>query len=76
MTDEEFEKIWADCKKRDERLEEEWDALPEEEKERRYLEFVSNPSYERIYGYRMERHRGADGKWIYETVSEFDDDYC
>ena len=76
MTDEELDRIWNDCKKRDERLVEEWNALPDEEKERRYYEFISNPANERICGYRMERHLDADGKWVYETISEFDEDYC
>lgn len=35
MTEAEFEKVWEQAKTRDKRLEEEWDALPTEEKERR-----------------------------------------
>lgn len=34
MTQEELDKIWADCKAREEREEAEWEALPEEEKKR------------------------------------------
>nr|DAZ26224.1 MAG TPA: hypothetical protein [Caudoviricetes sp.] len=75
MTNEEFEKIWAEIEEQNARDIAEWDALPEEEKERIFLEFTSNPANERICGYRMERHRGADGKWVYDTISEFDDDY-
>lgn len=75
MTNEEFEKIWAEIEGQNARDIAEWDALPEEEKERIFLEFTSNPANERICGYRMERHRGADGKWVYDTISEFDDDY-
>lgn len=32
MTEEELDRIWADCKAREEREEAEWNALPEEEK--------------------------------------------
>lgn len=35
MTDEELDRIWADCKAREEREKAEWEALPEEEKKRR-----------------------------------------
>lgn len=35
MTDEELDRIWADCKAREERELAEWNALPEEEKKRR-----------------------------------------
>lgn len=74
MTDEEFEKRWAEIEARNEREAAEWEALPEEEKERIFLEFNSDPANERIAGYRMVRHRGEDGKWIYETISEYDDE--
>ena len=47
ITDEEFEKIWADCKANDERLLAEWNALPEEEKKRR-LEKYDPAFVERI----------------------------
>lgn len=47
MTDEEFERNWALAKARDERLEAEWDALPEKEKERR-RKMYSDGFYERI----------------------------
>lgn len=69
-----IDRIWADMKARDEQQAAEWDALPDEEKERIFLEFTSDPANERISGYRMERHRGADGKWVYETISELDDE--
>lgn len=74
MTDQEFEKMWAKIEARNERQAAEWEALPEEEKERIFLEFTSDPANERIAGYRMERHRGTDGKWVYETISELDDE--
>lgn len=74
MTDEEFEKLWSELKARDKEREAEWNALPDEEKERIFLEFTSNPANERIAGYRMERHRGDDGKWVYETISEYEDE--
>lgn len=74
MTDQEFEKIWAEIEARNERQAAEWEALPEEEKERIFLEFTSDPANERIAGYRMERHKDADGKWVYETISELDDE--
>jgi len=35
MTDEELDRIWSDCKAREERELAEWNALPEEEKKRR-----------------------------------------
>ena len=35
ISEEEFEKYWEMAKARDKRLEEEWNALPPEEKERR-----------------------------------------
>lgn len=35
MTDKELDRIWADCKAREEREKAEWEALPEEEKKRR-----------------------------------------
>ncbi|MDO5442397.1 MAG: hypothetical protein Q4G10_01875 [Bacteroidia bacterium] len=35
MTEEELNKIWDDCKAREAKEQAEWDALPEEEKERR-----------------------------------------
>ena len=47
ITDEEFEKIWADCKARDASLEAEWNALPEEEKKRR-LEMYDPDLIERM----------------------------
>ena len=47
MTDEEFEKIWAQCKAHDAELDAQWDALPEEEKERR-RKMYSDGFYERI----------------------------
>lgn len=75
LTDEEFEELWKQTEQQNERHNAAWEALSEEEKERIFLEFTSNPANERICGYRMERHRGADGKWVYDTISEFDDDY-
>ena len=74
MTNQEFERLWADVEARNEQQAAEWKTLSEEEKERIFLEFTSNPANERIAGYRMERHRGADGKWMYETISELDDE--
>lgn len=74
MTNQEFERLWADVKARNEQQTAEWETLSEEEKERIFLEFTSNPANEHIAGYRMERHRGADGKWVYETFSELDDE--
>lgn len=74
MTNEEFEKIWAKIEKQNARDIAKWDALPEEEKESIFLDFTSNPANERICGYRMERHRGANGKWVYEMISEFEDE--
>ena len=47
INEEEFEKIWEQAKARDERLEEAWNALPPEEKERRRKEF-DDGFYERI----------------------------
>lgn len=47
MTDEEFEKIWADCKRRDAQREAEFNALPEEEKKRLEREFI-DPSFDRF----------------------------
>lgn len=47
MTDEEFEKIWADLKARDAKQEAEWEALPEEEKER-YRKKFDDGFYDRI----------------------------
>ena len=47
INEEEFEKIWEQTKARDERLEEAWNALPPEEKERRRKEF-DDGFYERI----------------------------
>lgn len=64
MTDEEFDQIWKDCKERDARLNEDWNALLKEVKERRFLEFNSDPANERIDGVRMERDIGTEGKWI------------
>ena len=74
ISDKDFEKIWADVEARNERKAAEWNALSDEEKERIFLEFTSDPANERIAGYRMERHKGADGKWVYECISEFDDE--
>ncbi len=43
----EFEKVWELAKARDKRLEEEWEALPPEEKERR-RKMYDDGFYERI----------------------------
>ncbi len=47
MTDEEFEELWAWLKERDKKRCAEYDALPEEEKQRREREFEEN-GYERF----------------------------
>ena len=47
INEEEFEKIWEQAKAKDQRLEEEWEALPTEEKERRRKMF-DDGFYERI----------------------------
>ena len=72
MTDQEFERLWAEIEAHNEQQATEWEALSDEEKERIFLEFTSDYANERIAGYRMERHRGEDGKWVYETISELD----
>lgn len=74
MTDQEFERLWAEIEARNEQQATEWEALSDEEKERIFLEFTSDSANERIAGCRMERHRGEDGKWVYETISELDDE--
>ena len=74
MTDQEFERLWAEIEARNEQQAMEWEALSDEEKERIFLEFTSDSANERIAGYRMERHRGSDGKWVYEFISEHDDE--
>ena len=48
----------------------EWDNMSEEEKEKFYLEFISDPANERIAGYRIERYLDNDGKWEYEFISD------
>lgn len=47
MTNEEFEKIWADLKARDAQREAEFNALPEAEKKRLEKEFI-DPSFDRF----------------------------
>ena len=74
LTDEEFEELWKQVEQRNERQNAAWEALSEEEKERYFLEYTSNPANERITGVEMRRYRGADGKWVYEWVSEYAED--
>ena len=74
LTDEEFEELWKQIEQQNERQTAAWEALSEEEKERYFLEYTSNPANERIAGVEMRRHRGADGKWVYEWVSEYEDE--
>lgn len=47
MTDKEFEEMWARIKARDKRIEEEWNALSEEEKKRRQEKY-NDSFFERI----------------------------
>lgn len=47
MTNEEFEKIWADLKTRDAQREAEFNALPEAERKRLEKEFI-DPSLDRF----------------------------
>lgn len=47
VNEEEFEKVWEQAKARDKRLEEEWNALPPEEKERRH-KMYDDGFFERI----------------------------
>ena len=74
LTDEKFEELWKQVEQRNERQNTAWEALSEEEKERYFLEHTSNPANERITGGEMRRYRGADGKWVYEWVSEYAED--
>ncbi|MBR2369483.1 MAG: hypothetical protein IKA83_04950 [Paludibacteraceae bacterium] len=55
-------------------LDNKWDNLSEEEKERFFLDFMSNPANERIAGYRIERHKGKDGKWVYDFIDNVEQD--
>ena len=52
----------------------EWEKMSEEEKEKFYLDFISNPANERIAGYRIERYLDDNGKWVYETISEYEEE--
>ena len=52
----------------------EWKKMSEEEKEKFYLDFISNPANERIAGYRIERYLDDNGKWVYETISESEEE--
>ena len=52
----------------------EWKKMSEEEKEKFYLDFISNPANERIAGYRIERYLDDNGKWVYETISEYEEE--
>jgi len=47
MTDQVFEELWAKLKEEDRKIEEAYNALPEEEK-KRLAELYSDPFYERI----------------------------
>ena len=47
MTDKEFEKLWDSVKARDQKMEEEWNALSDEEKKRR-RELYDEGFFERI----------------------------
>lgn len=74
LTDEEFEKLWEQVERQNERQNVAWEALSEEENELYFLNYTSTPANERITGVELRRHRGADGKWVYEWVSEYTED--
>ena len=35
---------------------------------------MANPANERIAGYRIERHKGKDGKWVYDFIDNVEQD--